>query len=102
VKTKYKYFIENLNSRLWYVFAFNLEIIITSRNHPPTPMPEEKDFWTNDPLSAWSFDSRENAQKYIDDINILAKYRGYVDKKNSLDTPGWNLKNCIVTEHEFI
>lgn len=98
-----KYFIENTKFRKWYVFAFRFEIKTTSQYQKPSlPSPIESDFWTNDPLRAMSFNSQQEAEKFINETNKIAKEKGWVVEIGLEDYAGWNLINCIVTEHEFI
>lgn len=64
--------------------------------------PTEDEFWTTDPNEAWSYESREIAEEFIERTLEFVRKNGFLDKdgKYKYYYPGWDFENCIITEYE--
>ena len=93
-ETKYKYFIEDIDTGLWYRSTI-LEEPTVHTYGVGYDKPEVTEYWTNDPHQALSvFKDKEDAELWLAELMD----RRYYWFQNT----DYTMKNLKVTEHEFV
>lgn len=95
MESKYKYFIEDADTHLWYLNTIHLEP--TTHTYGvgwDKPLLKDVDYWTSNPNEALQiFKNKEDAELWLKEL---------LDKKYFwFQNADYSMKNLIVTEHKF-
>lgn len=104
MENKYKYFIEDLDTNLWYRNAMTLKLpsVHTFGKGWDCPDPLPSEWWTNDPHLALQFDKADEAIEFMNKglkrVGSLGQFTETVNFSNGLGMA----KQLVITEHEFV
>ncbi len=96
MEQKYKYFIEDTETWLWYRNTLHLqptEHTFCKGWDKPDLLPRE--YWTRDPIQALSFGSQREALEFLGKMISFGSLQFMADKYAEL-------KHLAITEHEFV
>lgn len=93
-----EYFIEDVDTNEWYRFPIGeMPTVHSSLTGWDKPDPLNQDYWTKNPLEAFSpFKTKEDAEKFLNEM-IAADNLSLC--KSDI---GFEKRNLIITEHEFV